>query len=217
MPWSFIIVIRFFNLKMIYMKPYLSLLLTIFLLTSGGVKAQKWRLNTSAGIDNAVGTYAGTTGGLVTARIGAGGGLDLEMNCSPVVSLQLGVHYTQQGFGLANDGDAASIRLEVVTMPLLLRLKATKSLYFLAGPQVGLVIGGQLKSTIEPTRKLSDAPRNIDYYGVLGAGYRFDNNIFIDTRYHYGVNDMSKTIGTSTDIRNRYFSFRVGYSFPLSR
>jgi hypothetical protein len=198
------------------MKSNLVILSMIVLLASPGVNAQKWRLNVSAGVDNAAGAIAGTTGGIISSRVGVGGGLDLEMNCSETVSLQLGAHYTQQGFGVSNDdGDAASMRIDVITVPLLLRLKASKSLYFLAGPQFGFVIDGKVKSNGSPEQDVKDMLASTDYYAVFGAGYRFTNNIFIDARYHYGFNNMADELGPDQELKNRYLSFRLGYSFPL--
>lgn len=198
------------------MKSYLSLLLTAFLLTSADVDAQQWRLNVSTGIDYAKAAIAGVTDGPIASRVGLGGGLDLEMDCSPVVSLQLGAHYTQQGFGVAKeDGSAASARFDVITIPLLLRLKATPNLYFLAGPQFGFVIGAEVTTNGSPEQDVKDQIADNDYYAVFGAGYRFANNVFIDTRYHYGFNNMAKDLGVDQYLKDRYFSFRVGYSFPL--
>lgn len=200
------------------MKPYLSFLLTVFLLTSVGVNrvnAQQWRLNVSAGIENAKGAVAGISNGPVTARTGLGGGLDLEMNCSPVVSLQAGVHFAQQGFGVAKGDDIASARFNTITGSLLLRLKATKNLYFLAGPQFGYVLDAKSTPNGMPEYDMGDFINKQDYYAVFGTGYRFNNNIFVDARYQYGFNNMAKDLGPDAIIKNRTLSLRLGYSFPL--
>jgi len=198
------------------MKINFSLLLILFFLASSGVNAQKWRLNASGGIDVSEGAVGGTSGGIVTARIGVGGGFDLEMNCSPVVSVQLGVNYSQQGYGVAKEsGDVGIGAINYVTVPLLLRLKATKNVYFLAGPQVGILVTAKNKENGEPVVDAKDFLASTDYYAVLGAGCRFNNNVFIDARYQYGFNNIADKIGQN--LTNRYFSFRVGYSFPLGK
>lgn len=197
------------------MKPYLSLLCTFFLLSSVAANAQQWRLNVSAGIENAKGAIAGISNGPVTARTGLGAGFDLEMNCSPVVSVQLGAHYSQQGFGVVNDDAIASATFDVITVPLLLRLKATNNLYFMAGPQFGLVVKAISNTNGLPKTDISEIIPGNDYYAVFGAGYRFNNNIFIDTRYQYGFNNMAENLGEDQNLKNRVLSLRVGYSFRL--
>jgi hypothetical protein len=199
------------------MKISFTSLLIIFLFASVGVNAQKWRLNLSGGIDAASGTVAGTSGGIVASRIGVGGGLDLEMNCSPVVSVQLGVNYSEQGYGFAKENaDAATAELSYVTIPVLLRLKATKDVYFLAGPQVGILLSAKSNISGSPAEDSKSALESIYYYAVIGAGFRFPNNIFVDARYHYGFNNVIKD-SPENEVTNRYFSFRLGYSFPLGK
>jgi hypothetical protein len=181
--------------------------------------AQSFRIGVSPGIDAARMNISGAGGGPLVYRTELAGGLFGEAVISPVFSVQLEANYSPQGAGVINaDGSTAgSYQLDYVTIPLLAKLYGTRNLSFFAGPQLGILLDAKTKSSGDPDTDVKDQIESIDYYGVLGAEYRFANGVFVSGRYNVGLSNVVKDETSNTEIKNRYFSFRVGYSFSLGK
>jgi hypothetical protein len=199
------------------MKMKRTLILAALVLTVGAANAQNLRFGVSAGVDASRFALSGASGGPVVYKTNAVGGLSLEAIVSSNFSLQLDASYSSQGAGVINsDGSTAgSYQFDYITVPVVAKLYGTKNLSFVVGPQIGFLLKANTRSSGDPDTDVKDQLETIDYYAVFGTEYRFNNGIFVSGRYHTGISNLVKDESTNTDIKNRYLSFRVGYSLPL--
>jgi hypothetical protein len=183
------------------------------------VTAQNLRLAVSAGVDASKMAISGASGGPLNYRHDLSGGLAFEAGLSSTFALQLEANYSPQGAGVINDDatTAGSYQLNYITVPLLAKLYATPKLSFYAGPQVGLLISAKTKSSGQEDTDVKDQLTSTDFAAVFGGEYRFANGVFISTRYNLGLANAIEDETTNTEIKNRYFSFRIGYSFALGK
>ena len=178
--------------------------------------AQQFRVGVNTGVDAARLKISGAEGGVLKYKTELTGGVSFEAVFSPLIALQLEGNYSQQGTGVINDdaSTAGSYGLDYITVPLLVKLSATPHLSFYAGPQVGFLIKARLRSNSSPSLDVKDQLEKTSYYGVLGTEYRFTNGVTVGARYNTGFDNISK-VGGASNLKNSYFSFRVGYSFSL--
>lgn len=191
--------------------------LSFFVLTVATANAQNFRLGISGGVDAARSAFSGASGAPLNYKTDIAGGIVAEAVISPLFSVQLEGNYSPQGVGVIN-ADATTVgsyNFTYITVPLLAKLNAHKGLSFLAGPQVGFLIDAETKSQGDEDTDVKEQIESIDYYAVFGAEYRFANGVFVGTRYSTGLSNVIKDKTANTEIKNRYFSFRLGYSFSL--
>lgn len=195
---------------------YSVLFMSMFVITA---QAQNFRVGVNAGVDAARMAISGASGGPLVYRTELAGGISGEAVLSPVFSLQLEANYSAQGAGVINaDGSTAgSYQLNYLTIPLLAKLYGTKNLSFYAGPQVGILMSAKTKTSGDPETDIKDQIESTDFYAVFGTEYRFANGVFIGARYNVGLANAIKDETGNTEIKNRYFAFRVGYSFPIGK
>jgi len=181
------------------------------------VHAQSFRLGVATGVDAARFSISGATGGPIRYKTDLAAGISGEAIISKVFAVQLEANYSPQGTGVINaDGTTAgSYQLNYVTIPVLAKLYGTPELSFFAGPQIGLLMKAKTKSSTSADVDIKDLLESTDYYAVLGTEYRFKNGIFIGGRYSAGLKNLSKDKTGNTDLKNRYISLRLGYSFAL--
>lgn len=181
--------------------------------------AQNFRIGLAPGIDAAKIAFSGASGGPIVYKTDLAGGIFAEAVISPLFSVQLEANYSPQGTGIiaADAATAGSYQFTYITVPLMAKLYGTKNLSFLAGPQIGFLLDAETRTSGSPDSDAKDQIESTDFYAVFGAEYRFDNGVFISSRYNAGLTNIVKDKTTDTEIRNRYFSFRVGYSFQLGK
>jgi hypothetical protein len=195
-----------------------SFSLFVILIAVMTANAQKFRAGIHAGVDIATLRISNATGGPLKKKTDLTGGLSFEALISSTFSAQLEVNYSQQGTGVIADdgGTAGSYNLNYITIPLLAKLHANKNLSFYGGPQIGLLTSAKVKSSTDETQDVKDLLESTDFYAVLGSQYRFDNGVFVDGRLHLGTQGLAKEASTG-NLKNQYFSVRIGYSFDLGK
>ena len=207
-----------YSLKLNNMKMQKTSILAAFiLLISAAVNGQNLRFGLSAGVDVSRLALSGASGGPVVNKTNVAGGLSFEAMISSNFGIQLDASYSSQGAGVIYDdgSTSGSYQLDYITIPVVAKLYGTKNLSFVVGPQVGFLIKANTRSTGNPDVDVKDQLENIDFYAVFGTEYRFNNGIFVSGRYHLGVSNLVKDETLNQDLKNRYLSFRIGYSFPL--
>lgn len=183
----------------------------------GAANAQKIRVGVHAGIDAARFRISGVEGGPLKYKSELTGGVSVEAAFSPIVGVQLEGNFSQQGTGLINDdgANALTYSLDYITVPVLLKLAATPQLSFHAGPQIGFLLSGHQRNISNPGQDdIKDQLEKTAYYAVFGSEYRFNNGVTIGARYNSGLGMINKV---GSEIRNTYFSFRLGYSFSCKK
>lgn len=192
---------------------------SLFVLTVATANAQDFRLGVSGGVDASRMAISGASGGPLVYKTEVAGGIVGELGISPTFGVQIEGNYSSQGAGVINqDGSTAgSYNFTYITVPVLARLNAHKGLSFLAGPQVGFLMEAETKTSGDPDTDVKEQIEKMDFYAVFGAEYRFENGVFIGTRFNAGLKNAIKDDASNTEIKNRYFSFRVGYSFSFNK
>lgn len=183
------------------------------------VTAQLLRAGLSAGIDASRVAITGASGTPLFYTNNIAGGVFAEAVITPVISLQLELNHSTQGVGSIGQSANAivynSVRIDYYTIPLFLKLYGTPNLSFFAGTQLGIKRKALAKTTGNLNIDFDGMIRANDLYGLFGMEYRFANGVFAGGRYHTGLTNILKT--TDNEIHNRYFSFRLGYSFLLNK
>jgi len=191
--------------------------IVLFMLFLGVANGQQIRVGVHAGIDAARFRISGVEGGPLKYKSELTGGVSVEAAFSPVVGVQLEGNFSQQGTGLISDdaSNALTYSLDYITVPLMIKLAATPQLSFHAGPQVGFLLSAHQRSISTPGQDdIKDQLEKTSYYAILGSEYRFSNGVTLGARYNTGFGSINKT---GAEIRNTYFTFRVGYSFSCKK
>jgi hypothetical protein len=179
--------------------------------------AQDFQVGASVGIDASRFALSGASGGPFQYRSDLAGGLFVEKGFSSTIGLQLEVNYSAQGAGVisADGTTAGSYQMNYITIPALVKLYGTPSLSFMAGPQVGFLTDATVKVLGDPDQDIKPLLNSTDFYAVFGTEYKFENGVFIGARYNFGLLNAADDFGDDVEIKNRYFCFRIGYSFKL--
>ena len=199
------------------MKKFVTAFSFLILLSTAS-QAQEFRVGAHAGIDAASISLDNVSGGPLHFKSGLVGGVSIEAKLSKSFGLQLEGNYSRQGASIIADGGgtgAQSFNFDYITVPLLVKVNATKGLNFLFGPQVGFMISAKSKMPGSPGGGVEELFKPIGYHAVFGTEYQFPNGLSIGARYHFGINDISEGATGLGQIKSRYYNFRLGYSFSL--
>ena len=161
-------------------------------------------------------------------------GLFGEYGFNDRMFFQIGFNIDQRGFTYqyTDNNSAADLTFKApyLEVPLLFRYaflrKETFSLYAMAGPSFGFLIGGKIKGTRTDNGYESDVDEKISNsytssdLGIkiaLGTEIPFADekgSIFFDVRYYYGFTDNIRQAGyyenTNLDANSQVLSFVIG-------
>ncbi len=109
------------------------------------------------------------------------------------------------------------LNLDQVKLPILLKKKLFNQLYLLGGGYVGYIIDVQEDTATGGRRSIKDNYTDFDTGAIIGVEYHFNLGIFIESRYNYGLADVSSVEFPNSsiehDYRNRLIQFGIGYKF----
>jgi hypothetical protein len=197
-------------------KHFLSVVMVM--LTFSMLHAQNSSVGITGGIDASRMAVAGASGGPLKYRTDLTGGIFFENAFSSNIGIQVEANYSAQGTGLISDDGSTigSIRVNYITLPVLLKFYGSQRLSFFAGPQVGFLISAKTKTNGQEETEVDDQFKKTDFYAVFGGEYKFASGFFINARYNVGItNVVDEDELPENEFKNRYFSFRVGYAFKL--
>ncbi len=174
-------------------------------------------------------------------RPGLEAGLEAEYQFASQFSASVGVMYSQQGckykninMESSNNANYTNVaysditqQMHYINVPIMLNCYIAEGLAVKAGVQLGYLFDTKFKYTETPynVSKLgefsygTETSYNIntdDYFKAFDVsipiGVSYENqNVVIDARYNLGLTNISK----STDNKNRFFTFTVGYKFDF--
>ena len=108
-----------------------------------------------------------------------------------------------------------SLKTSYLEIPLLFKLMTRPSrrirLFGLAGPALGIKLGGRLSLESEPLT--SYGFRATDLGLVTGIGAIANRGIMWELRWTWGLSKIIKAPGTPPDVKNGVISFITGYQF----
>ena len=179
------------------------------------------------------------------ARYKAGfvGGVDVDYQVLPQLSVSLGAFYSQQGCRYGNNKTTLEIngkeyknlgfsdmksQADYLNIPLMFNLYVTPNLAFKTGAQLGLNLSGKYKYTETPYtvkengdvvyEKSTDTEIDMNCKSVafsipLGVSYEYEN-VVVDARYNIGLTRISD-IKYVKSPKSQVIEFTVGYRFGL--
>lgn len=173
--------------------------------------AQRFRAGLSSGIDASRMAFNEAGGTPLAYKNKLAGGIFTEAVLSKVLSVQAEANYSPQGNAAIDGQNSRSLNFNYITFPLMLKLYGTKNIAFIAGGQFGILMDAKSKLNNDPAVNYKSRLKSKDYYAIFGVEYCFENGVFAGCRYHDGLTDIA--LPPAPNFHNRYFSFRIGYSF----
>lgn len=194
-----------------------TLFLSVALLTAASIPQIHAQIGIKAGVNLATisqnesdGDYSDYTKNSV---VGFQGGLTFDLGVSDLLSIQPEILFIQKG-GKAtyklNDANKRESRYyyNYVDVPVLAKLKFYSEdgpgFYFVAGPYVGLALGGKIATTttllgtatdqendfVFDNSSAGERAKRLDYGVSFGGGVKI-NRLILDLRYTVGLNNVS--------------------------
>ena len=145
-----------------------------------------------------------------------------EIPLSERFSIQPEVLYSGQGFDLVSreGADDTEVQLDYINVPVMAKVYLIEGLYAEAGPQIGFNVKNEIDSDPDDAGSgeiaiNEDAINDIDFSVGVGAGYRFNNGLFLNARYNFGLTDVfnNEDLLIDSDAKNSVFAVSAGYSF----
>lgn len=150
-----------------------------------------------------------------------GGFAEIGLNESPH-KIQTGLTYHGNGAVLSEDGDDVTFKISQLNVPILFKFLATEGLYLNGGAYAGAILDvqGELESgNMSETEDITDDFKTLDFGLSIGAEYNFNNGLFLEARYNYGLVNILDNVdefdidGVDVTFKNRFFTLGLGYRF----
>lgn len=124
------------------------------------------------------------------------------------VSFQPELLYSGQGFV----GPDTKQKFNYLQLPLMIKYQALDGFTIEAGPQVGALLKAYSRGA-DGNQKIADQSF-VDFGVNLGAGYEFQNGIFLQSRYNLGLLNINQSDNSDTfRYANSVFQVSVGVLF----
>lgn len=150
-------------------------------------------------------------------RTGFVGGvfLDFGGGDSPL-GFQIGAQYSQKGAELDIGNTVSDLSLDYLEFPAVVKLGLPLRVI---KPSVfgGVGLGFNTSCERENDGDCDDEVKSTEFSGILGADVVFylgGINLFVDGRYHFGLNDISDSVDFD-ELKNRAWQLQAGLGFPL--
>lgn len=143
-----------------------------------------------------------------------GGGIEFPVK-KEKMHLQLELLYSRDGYTVVYSS-RQTFGLDLIKIPLSLKVSLFDKLHLLGGGYVGYVINVKFADNAFKALE-GDGYENFDYGIILGFEYQFNFGAFIEARYNYGIADISSVAYPASFIehiyKNRIFQIGMGYRF----
>lgn len=148
-------------------------------------------------------------------RTGFTGGVFLDFGGQRPLGLQVGAQYSQKGAELDINDTLEDLTLNYLEIPAVLKLGIPLGI---AKPSLlgGVAMGFRTSCDYSGSADCEDTT-STEWAGLLGADvaiYLGGLSVFVDGRYHFGLNDISDAFAVD-ELKNRAWSFQAGLGFPL--
>ena len=127
----------------------------------------------------------------------------------PALAFQPEVLYSMQGVKAEEFGEEATIEIDEVQIPLLLRIGGDAG-HVLVGPSIGFITRAKLKAD-NFEQDFKDDLKSTDIGIVFGAGFGI-SHLLVEARYTHGMTNLNDD-DSSDDNKSRVFSVLVGVRF----
>ena len=145
-----------------------------------------------------------------------------EIPLSERFSIQPEVLYSGQGFDLISreGADDTEVQLDYINVPVMAKVYIVEGLYAEAGPQIGFNVKSEIDSDPDDVDSGDvtideDVINDVEFSVGVGAGYQFNNGLFLNARYNFGLTDVfnNEDLLIDSDAKNSVFAVSAGYSF----
>lgn len=174
------------------------------------VQAQNVKFGVKGGLN--ISKLTNTDGSKALAGFHAGGLVNIGLNES--WAIQPEVLYSSQGtkaekgiFGLTASN---TLNLNYINVPVMVQYSIVPAFYLEAGPQVGFLTAGKVKSG-GVSVDIKDSMKSIDFGLGFGFGYKFDMGLGISGRYNFGLTNVYDS--DKIDGKNSVAQIGLFYTF----
>lgn len=196
------------------------LIIGFLIFTINAIKAQnKVNFGVKGGINftNMTTQNSGDKSGKTGIHIG----LLAEFQLNDKVSIQPEILYSTQGaktliFVLLYptsdvfQSNIANYKFNYIQIPVLAKIYLIKNLSLEIGPSFNFIVKNEL---VTNTFVITDVGNHFEFGGVLGASYKINKTIFLNSRYLRGFSNALNKENSSGDSKN--FGFQIGVGFLL--
>ncbi len=173
-----------------------------------------------------IATFGGADAGSPGSRTGLNVGASLTMPVSSTLGFQIGASYAQKGATDSSGGIDATLALDYIEVPLLLRIgipsTGSLSAHLLAGPAVSFEAKCTAKGSSGGVNvsvdcgQLAAAIRTVDVGAMGGVGLDIGaagkTSVSIDVLYNFGLTSI---VGNGVDTKNRALTIQAGVGVPM--
>jgi hypothetical protein len=189
------------------MKKFLFAALMLFIVN--GAFAQDVRVGLKAGGN--LSTITNDSEAQMKFGFHVGGFLDFKF--TDMLSLQPEVLFSMQGAKGTADGVSASLDLNYINVPVLLKINFGEGLSAEIGPQVGYLVSANASGSyggFSASRSIKDMCEDLDVTAIVGLSYTFAENFVISARYGFGLTAINVE---GEKPKNSVISLSIGYKF----
>ena len=198
----------------------LLLLSFVFLLSFGGVRAQEFfNFGVKGGVNFATLTGDDADDLDIKMRTGFHLGVLAEFMISEKFGIQPEVLYSTQGgkadmnfFDDVLGNVDAELKLEYITVPVMLKYFVAPGFSLEAGPQLSFLSKSEVEAKFQgetETEDMKDDTESFDFGAAFGVGYGLPQGFLVQARYVMGFSDVY----TDSDARNSVIQLSVGWKF----
>ena len=153
----------------------------------------------------------GATGNIGNAKTGFHIGAVAEIMLNRKFALQAELLFSAQGTELTGIIDSGNtISLNYINVPLMAKFYVVKGLFIEAGPQIGLLVSSEYKSSGDFD------PNPVDFGANFGLGFKLKNGLNFSARFNQGLSDtkVKYFVNIFDEAQtNRVIQFSAGYMF----
>lgn len=154
----------------------------------------------------------------------------VEIKLMDKFAIQPELLYSTQGakseYSISEDGfigrGEEKVKLGYLNLPVMAKYFVAPGFSIEAGPQVGFLLSAKneydysvsgfgITESESGETDIKDSTESIDFSLNVGAGYEFNQNIFVQARYNFGLTNVAKD--TDGSIKNGVVQVSIGYKF----
>ncbi len=122
-----------------------------------------------------------------------------------------GAHITLAG------GTSGEYTSQYLNFPIMLKFVSNRHVYLETGPQLGFLLGSQLKESGYPDANIKDQTNTHGWSWVFGLGVNLPKNFGLDIRYNVGLTEVPNSNSNAyndASIKNNVFQVGITYIIP---
>ena len=121
--------------------------------------------------------------------------------------------YSTQGVKLGFEGEKGDLKMDYITVPLMVKYYVIESFSFELGPQIGFLTSAKATSGGESV-DVKDTMKTTDFGLNFGLGYNITENFNFGLRYNLGLTQIQKDlVAGESASKNSVFQIGLGYKF----